>query len=402
MDQRTSMPPRSDAPGLKYGHKGQPYWIAKQVVRNTLDYPDRCIRLPRDADPDTLSHLCREATADLFAWIAKVHTEGDPQVTLYDGTVLSACRVYQEHPKSNFHKVKRNTRKSYTDSLKIIEATVGKRLIRNVTVLDVQYWYDQWRKPIEPQGKERIDRAHDAVCMFRTVSRFMAALRKPECKQLAEEMSLVKFERGGAREQEMTYEHAISFVRTALGLGCNGVIPEDRARSMAIGVATQFETLLRQKDVIGEWGPTTAQRKIPVGQATVTAGDQIWAGYFTWENIPGWRWRIKTSKSKYRAPAVFDLSIYPMLFPLLDSVPFEQRQGAIVKGDSGLPIRERSYRKWFRQIARAAGIPDDVWSMDSRAGGATEAEEAGAGLEAVQDNMTHSKQRDDAPLPATT
>jgi hypothetical protein len=38
------------------------------------------------------------------------------------------------------------------------------------------------------------------------------------------------------------------------------------------------------------------------------------------------------------------------------------------------------YARWFRQIARAAGIPDDVWNMDSRAGGATEADEAGAAL----------------------
>jgi integrase len=65
--------------------------------------------------------------------------------------------------------------------------------------------------------------------------------------------------------------------------------------------------------------------------------------------------------------------------------------GAIVKGEHGLPIRERSYRKWFRQIARAAGIPDAVWSMDSRAGGATEAEQAGAEIDAIQGALTHSK-----------
>jgi hypothetical protein len=53
-------------------------------------------------------------------------------------------------------------------------------------------------------------------------------------------------------------------------------------------------------------------------------------------------------------------------------------------------MRERSYRKWFRQIARAAGILDDVWSMDSRAGGATEAEQAGASRTAIQANLTHS------------
>jgi integrase len=145
---------------------------------------------------------------------------------------------------------------------------------------------------------------------------------------------------------------------------------------MAIGVAAQFELLLRQKDIIGDWGGARGQK---------------WTGYFTWENIPGWRWRMKTSKSKYRAAAQFDLASYSLLLPLLEAVPHEQRTGAIVKGEHGLPVRERSYRKWFRQIARAAGIPDAVWSMDSRAGGATEAEEAGAEIDAIQGALTHSK-----------
>lgn len=160
--------------------------------------------------------------------------------------------------------------------------------------------------------------------------------------------------------------------------GNRGVIPLDRGRYMALGVAAQFELLLRQKDIIGEWEPTAT-------------GGEAWRGYFTWEHIPGWRWRMKTSKSKYRAAADFDLTNYSMLFPLLEAVPHEQRVGAIVKGEHGLPIRERSYRKWFRQIARVAGLPDAVWSMDSRAGGTTEAEEAGAAFDAIQDALSHSK-----------
>jgi len=47
----------------------------------------------------------------------------------------------------------------------------------------------------------------------------------------------------------------------------------------------------------------------------------------------------------------------------------------------------RSYGNWFRDIARAAGIPDAVWNMDARAGGATE---AGAALEAIQGALTHT------------
>jgi hypothetical protein len=376
---KISMPPRGKAPGLKRGRHRQPYWIARQVVRDPMGFPDKCIPLPADADDATLARLCHEHTAQLQRWIATQTQPRDdgsppPAMTPYDGTVRAACRVYQEHPFSRFHKIKHNTRKSYCDSLKIIEATVGARLIRNLTILDVQHWYDEWRRPAKAGGADRVDRAHDAVSMFKTVLRFNAALRRPDCKQLVEELELVKFEKGGARQEEMTSAHAGAFIRTALDLGKRSVMPVERALSMAIGVAAQFELALRQKDIIGEWLP-----------------DDSWTGYFTWENIPGWRWRMKTSKSKYRTAAQFDLTDYGLLFPLLEAVPHDQRHGAIVKSEHGLPVRYRSYVRWFRQIARAAGIPDAVWSMDARAGAATEAEEAGVPIEDIRDALTHSE-----------
>ena len=398
--QSSSMPPRGDRPGLKFNRERRPYWVASQVVRDPMGFPDKCIPLPPEADDEMLAGLCRDNTARLMAWIEQERKRnqdnGGIEFTRYDGTVLSACRVYQEHPFSRFHKVKSNTRKSYCDSLKVIEATVGKRLIRNLTVLDVQHWYDEWRKAAEPGGPERIDRAHNAVAMFRTVLWFCAAMRKPECKQLAEELKAIKFERSGAREEEMTFAHATAFIRTSLELGQRGAIPANRGRYMAIGVAAQFELLLRQKDIIGE-RPKTADdldKAVRRGASTITCGGQTWTGYFTWENIPGWRWRTKTSKSKYRAAADFDLTSYSVLFPLLEAVPHEERTGAIIKGENGFPVQERSYRGWFRQIARVAGIPDTIWSMDSRAGGATEAEEAGADFDAIRDALTHSKDQE--------
>jgi hypothetical protein len=33
-----------------------------------------------------------------------------------------------------------------------------------------------------------------------------------------------------------------------------------------------------------------------------------------------------------------------MLFPLLEAVPHDERVGAVIKGEHGLPVRERSYR----------------------------------------------------------
>jgi ribonuclease D len=65
-----------------------------------------------------------------------------------------------------------------------------------------------------------------------------------------------------------------------------------------------------------------------------------------------------------------------------------------VTGEHGFPVQERSYRKWFRAIARAAEIPDAVWNMDTRAGGATEAEEAGAAFDAIRNLLTHSERQE--------
>jgi len=344
-----------------------------------------------------LAQLCRQHTEALFAYFKQLDEEhaadGAPRIfTTYDGTVLAASRIYQEDKRSDFHGVKHNTRQYYLKSLKLIEATVGKRLIRNLTVFDVKHWYNEWRKPAEPGGPERIDRAHDAVTMFRTVLNFMAALRHKDCALLADELKKIRFEKGSAREEELTYKQASAFIRTAFELAERGVITRDRALYMAIGTAAQFEMILRQKDIIGEYLKTERDLDRETRRARIDplrAGDDWWLGYFTWERIPGWRWRMKTSKSKYRSAVEFDLQNYGLLFPLLELVPARDRHGAIVKGPHGLPFRQDTYGGQWRKIARAAGIPDEVWNMDARAGGATEAEEANAAHADIQAAMTH-------------
>src|SRR5262245_46394061 len=93
-----------------------------------------------------------------------------------------------------------------------------------------------------------------------------------------------------------------------------------------------------------------SNRKLPMGIPTLEHGPDTWAGFFTWENIPGWRWRMRTSKSKYKSAADFDLTKYGLLLPLLDDVPHGNRTGAIVKGEKNLPVRQAMYGRWWRQI----------------------------------------------------
>ena len=77
---------------------------------------------------------------------------------------------------------------------------------------------------------------------------------------------------------------ASAFVRKALEMAAQGLIPAERGPMMAIGVAAQFETMLRQKDIIGEWAPydPTARRR-----PTFVIGAEMLDGRFHLGAHPG-------------------------------------------------------------------------------------------------------------------
>jgi hypothetical protein len=216
---------------------------------------------------------------------------------------------------------------------------------------------------------------------------FGCGLGFKDCAAAMERIKKHRFEKGAGRTEEMTSAYVGAFIRKAAELAANGVIPADRALYLSIGVAAQFELGLRQGDIVGKWQPAVPGAE----HAEYDGAGEMWLGQFRWDNIPGWRFRLRTSKNK--SPSGYLLTDYLILFPLLERVPHDQRVGAIVKGEHGLPVRARSYRKWYRQIARAAGIPDTVWNMDARAGAAQETEDAGVDEALIQDLLTHSDGR---------
>jgi hypothetical protein len=76
---------------------------------------------------------------------------------------------------------------------------------------------------------------------------------------------------------------------------------------------------------------------------------------------------------------------------VLEHVPAYQRMGPIMLcGSTGKPYRANNYQKEWRALARAAGLPDTVWNRDSRAGGITEGDNAGADPRDLRKHATHS------------
>lgn len=356
------MATRSDTPGLiliKRKTGFALYWSARSLARDIEGFPDKLIRIPDGSTPAQIVAICAAQTAKFEAWQL-----GDrAAATYYTGTIASLCDAFERHPHSPMQDVKANTAGSYLDSTKIIRREVGGHFVKQVTPVMVKEWFSDWAAPVKEGALPRLKRAHDAVSVLRAMLGFGYALGFKECGELREQLGMMRFKRSGRRSGAMTYEQAKAFIEQALKMG---------RPSMALGLATQFETMLRQKDVIGEYQP---------------GGE--WRGSYTWENAPGWRWTLQTSKTK--STVTFDLTGMQLLWPLLQAVPQEERSGAIIKGPTGDPMKERTYRKWFREIANAAGIPSTVWNMDSRAGAVTEALEAGGDLAKVSRAATHSK-----------
>ena len=62
----------------------------------------------------------------------------------------------------------------------------------------------------------------------------------------------------------------------------------------------------------------------------------------------------------------------------------------VIDEDYGKPYWDNRYTEKFKKVRNAAGVPSNVWSMDSRAGAVSETVKATGSLEAARDLATHT------------
>ena len=87
-----------------------------------------------------------------------------------------------------------------------------------------------------------------------------------------------------------------------------------------------------------------------------------------------------------------DLTLCPLVMDLISRIPSERRVGPLIVDElAGRPFAEHAYAREWRKVARVAGIPDALWNMDARAGGISEADDAGADLDSIRSAAGHSQ-----------
>ncbi|MDI7862572.1 site-specific integrase [Rhizobiaceae bacterium n13] len=383
-----------DAPGLKVRPRSDGttayYWVAKSKSPKAKDYPLKTVRV--HGTLDEIATRCRVLQAEFKEWLSD---KGVGNKTLYDGTLSSVIRLYQQTGESPYHEVKSNTRAMYDESLSLLDRTVGTRRLEKLTGLDFKRWYMNFKEPaadtekqaerraaalalgdVLPLNPERVRRAYKAMQLLRIVIGFGVVLNISECFRLSAILKQIEFHSPKARTAAITYEQARAICDLAIEKGFH---------SIALAQALQFELTLRQIDVIGRW------EKVDDSNAGgIVDRGRRWRDGLLWSHIDENGVLTKATSKVEDVVAEHDTMAYPFLREIIDHVPAEKRMGPMIKCEStGLPYRYRFFSKRWREIATEAGIPANVWNRDSRAGGVTEGSDAGADLEHLRHHANH-------------
>ena len=368
-----------NAPGLKRRgkHSERLYWCARTDIAKAGFTPrvmSLFYNIDDPADRRLIEAVCQRVNAEMKAWAGGYRRT--PKV--FDGTVLSLSRRYQADEASPFLQHKWNWRDRETRILKTIESAFGQRSLTTLTMTDFHRWYDAAKRPKVAGGKERIDRAVKIMKLLRQLFSYGAAAELPHCERLFGILSKMRFKGPGRRRIKLELHHVEAFIPKAL---------EHNRLSLALGTALQFETMMRQKDVIGEWEPLGETGK----SLGIVLNGNRWINGLTWADIPP-SLVITKDTTKTGATVVADLKLCSLVMRVLAMVPADQRVGPVIIDEkSGRPYAKDAYAREWRIVAKASGIPDHIKNMDARAGAISEADEALAPLDEIRSTAGHSQ-----------
>lgn len=281
-------------------------------------------------------------------------------------------RLYQTEPLSRWHGLRHGVKVNQRNLLRQISRRHGRTKLKSIKARTILAWHAEWL------DGGHYAAAHAFVKKLRAVFGFgVTILEDKECSRLRVAMSAMRFPAARKGTKRVTAPQAIAIRRQAHACGDHVI---------ALAQALQFELMLRQKDVIGEWIPEGTEDITPY----IVDGETTWARGLLWEEIDH-DLVLRHRTSKRGKLAVFDLKLAPMVMEELARFTTIPRSGPVViSPTTSLPYAAHDFRRRWRQIARAAGVPDDVFNMHSRAGGITEAFDAKANPDFIRASATHS------------
>lgn len=321
-----------------------------------------------DKQREFIQEACRRLQDEMLAW----SRGGSTAPITYDGTMLGLIRCYQTDQDSSYQGLRYRTRQSYDSYLRRIEKDCGDVRIADIDARMLKRWHEGW-------VKSGVSMAHSLVGIVRTLTTFGATLLKcKDCRELKVTLSDMRFKNSTPRTERLTADHVIAIRAKA---------HEKGMPSLALAQAFQFDCILRQKDVIGEWVPLSE----PGPLTALIDGNEKWMRGLRWEEIDDDLVLQHTTSKRLKDHEV-DLKLAEMV---LEEIRLQFPNGlpeagpVIVSEKTLLPWDAPEFRRQWRIVATAAGVPKHIYNMDSRAGAISEATDSGADLEHVRQAATH-------------
>jgi hypothetical protein len=339
--------------------------------------------------------------AEQLLW-ARGGVENDPK-SLFDGTIGSLIEIYQKHKKSPFNTMRYKSQLNYTSYLRTIKAAIGKVRVAHISFDDLTSWQDEFADPGDG-GRLMKSRTTNLMSMLKQVIRFGALVlpKSAGCHDVCDIFEKM----AEAHLMESTHRQRKEYMTVAQCRLLRLKAHEKGHHSVALEQAFAFELGLRQKDVIGEWVP-----KSWPGVTDVHWGPRKWLMGIRWEEIDAnLILTHRLSKSVRGAANVmdpeegktkaWDLRACPMVMDelrklagkdLFDRTDLPASGPLIVHERIGRPWTDTQFRYVWREVARLAGIAENIQNRDSRPGAATEAKLAGAPRDDIQRGLGHAK-----------
>ncbi len=386
-----------DAPGLVWRVR-KDGWAATWQARSDIvkkGYLPKTVALWTGTEPDAtdaaqIASRCQHLQSEMLMFARGI--EPIP-MNAFKGDMRSLINCYQTDTDSPYQKNRYHVRQNRDNLLKRIAKKHGHERLSDIKARVLLAWHKEWSA-----DGEKLAMGSALISQLRSLFSFGATLLEDDdCERLCGVMHKMRFQGTKARAVSVSAEYAELVISTAHANFGWGMI--------ALGQAFQFECTLRQKDVIGEWVPLAEP-----GVSAIIAGNKKWLRGIVWTEVDE-NLILRHLTSKKQKMTEVDLKLAPMVMAELQRLAGDEplivvneiTKKVTVNRDllpatgpicycetNGLPWSGNEYRRKWRLVAREAGVPDNVWNMDSRSGAISEAIAAGVPAEFVRHAATHS------------
>ncbi len=323
---------------------------------------------------------------------------GIPTMNEFDGTLGSLIKCYQTDPDSPYRKLRYEVRMNTDGLLRRLTNDHGHEDLSDIKARTILSWHRIYTGGDDVRVGEKLSMGAAFNGQLRALFTFgRSILEIEDCQRLGGVMHDLRFDGTKKRKMSITTEQADAVrYKARIHFGWY---------SIALGQAFQFECTLRQKDIIGEWVPLSEP-----GVSAVIFNGQKWLRGIDWSEVNDNLILTHVTSKKQKETEV-DLKLAPMVLEeLVEMVDGQEilvvdkvtkkvtvnrhllpASGPIIICDTnGLPWTNTEWRRKWRKVANACGIPKNVWNMDTRSGAISEAIAAGVPHEFVRHAANHS------------